>query len=93
MTSAKQRKKANPQKSQGKSSSSLGKQVKEVMGKYFHDMDGHQPTDIYELILAQIEEPLFESVLEYTGGNVSKAAEMLGLNRGTFRNRLSKYNL
>lgn len=93
MTSAKHKKKTRPQKSQGNNSSSLGIHVREVMEKYFRDMDGHQPTDLYELILAQIEKPLFETVLDYTGGNVSRAAEMLGLNRGTFRNRLSKYDM
>ncbi len=93
MISAKHRKKARPQKSQGNCSSSLGIHVKEVMEKYFRDMDGHPPTDLYELILSQIEKPLFETVLDYTGGNVSRAAAMLGLNRGTFQNRLSKYDM
>ncbi|MEX2353420.1 MAG: helix-turn-helix domain-containing protein [Gammaproteobacteria bacterium] len=63
------------------------------MDKYFMDMDGHEPKDLYDLILSQVEEPLFETVLDYTGGNVSKAAEVLGLNRGTLRNRLMKYDL
>lgn len=93
MTTAKHRKKTRPQKGNGNCTSSLGIHVKEVMEKYFRDMDGHQPSDIYELILTQIEQPLFETVLDYTGGNVSKAAEILGLNRGTFRNRLSKYDM
>lgn len=93
MTSAKHKKKTRPQKSQDNNSSSLDILVREVMEKYFRDMDGHQPTDLYELILSQIEKPLFETVLDYTGGNVSRAAEMLGLNRGTFRNRLSKYDM
>lgn len=93
MTPAKRKKKTRAQKSQANNSSSLGIHVKEVMEKYFRDMDGHQPNDIYELILTQIEQPLFETVLDYTGGNVSRAAEILGLNRGTFRNRLSKYDM
>ncbi len=93
MTSATQKKKKLPRKGQAHNSSSLGIHVKEVMEKYFSDMDGHQPTELYELILSQIEIPLFEIVLDYTGGNVSRAAEILGLNRGTFRNRLKKYDM
>jgi Fis family transcriptional regulator len=43
--------------------------------------------------MTQIEVPLFESFLDYTEGNVSRAADMLGLNRGTLRNRLRKYKI
>lgn len=93
MTSAKRKKKTRPQNGQGDNCGSLGLHVREVMEKYFRDMDGHQPNDLYELILSQVEIPLFESVLNYTDGNVSRAAEMLGLNRGTFRNRLTKYDM
>ena len=63
------------------------------MDKYFKDLDGHEPIELYDLILTQIEVPLFESVLDYTEGNVSHAADVLGLNRGTLRNRLRKYDL
>jgi Fis family transcriptional regulator len=93
MNSATRKKKSRPQKTQANASGSMGNHVKEVMEKYFRDMDGHEPADVYELILTQIEIPLFESVLDYAGGNVSRAAEILGLNRGTFRNRLKKYNI
>lgn len=71
----------------------LSEHVRLAMDKYFTDLDGHEPCDLYELILSQVEEPLFEIVLDYTGGNVSKAADVLGLNRGTLRNRLLKYDL
>jgi Fis family transcriptional regulator len=93
MKSASRKKKKAAGHSNGNHSGSLGVHVREVMQKYFSDMDGHQPTEVYELILSQIEIPLFESVLDYTGGNVSRAAEILGLNRGTFRNRLRKYDM
>lgn len=63
------------------------------MDRYFQDLDGQDPADLYQLIITQIEVPLFESVLNYTEGNVSRAADMLGLNRGTLRNRLSKYKI
>jgi len=32
-------------------------------------------------------------VLDYTNGNQSEAAEILGINRGTLRTKLRTYNL
>jgi Fis family transcriptional regulator len=63
------------------------------MELYFRDMDGHDPADLYELFLSQVERPLFEVVMENTGGNLSRAAQMLGLNRATLRSRLEKYGI
>ena len=93
MTATRKRKKNAPRKSPRSNNGSLCTHVRDVMEKYFSDLDGHQPTEVYELILSQIEVPLFETVLDYTGGNVSRAAEILGLNRATFRSRLKKYDM
>jgi Fis family transcriptional regulator, factor for inversion stimulation protein len=71
----------------------LSENVRVAMEKYFKDLDGHEPVDLYKLILSQIEAPLFESVLDYTDGNVTRAADILGLNRGTLRNRLRIYDI
>jgi len=71
----------------------LSDSVREAMEKYFNDLDGHEPNELYDLFLAQVEKPLFEKVMAHTGGNVSRAAQVLGLNRGTLRNRLKKYNI
>jgi len=43
--------------------------------------------------LAEIERDYMKRVLEYTGGNKSEAARILGLKRGTFRARLQKHGL
>ncbi len=71
----------------------ISENVKDVINKYFEDMDGHKPNGLYELVLTQVEKPLFETVMENTKGNISLAAELLGINRGTLRNRLRKYGL
>lgn len=71
----------------------LSDHVRQAMEKYFRDLDGHEPAEIYQLILSEVEVPLFETVLDYTEGNVSRAADVLGLNRGTLRNRLQKYDI
>ena len=67
--------------------------VKHSIRRYLYELDGTQPHDMYEMVLKQIEQPLLEAVLEHTKGNQSKAAEYLGLNRGTLRKKLRSYNL
>jgi len=48
---------------------------------------------LYDLVLAEVEAPLLEVTLTYVQGNQSKAAELLGLNRGTLRKKLKQYDL
>lgn len=67
--------------------------IKTMMENYFNDMAGHQIGDIYEMVLSEVEHPLLESVMTYTRGNQSKAAELLGINRGTLRKKLKKHGL
>ena len=71
----------------------LSEKVKDSVEKYFRDLEGHDTTDLYDLFLSQVEKPLFETVLKSTKGNLSKAAQVLGMNRGTLRTRLKKYGL
>lgn len=71
----------------------LSDSVREAMEQYFTDLDGHEPNELYDLFLTQVEKPLFEKVMAHTGGNVSRAAQVLGMNRGTLRKRLKKYDL
>jgi Fis family transcriptional regulator len=65
----------------------------EALRIYFRDLNGHKPNDLYDLVLGEVEPPLFEAVLDYTRGNQSRAAEILGLNRATLRKKLKQYEL
>jgi Fis family transcriptional regulator len=67
--------------------------VKSMLEDYFNDLDGHPPADLYQMVLQEIEQPLLETVLHYTRGNQSKAAVLLGLNRGTLRKKLKQYDI
>lgn len=67
--------------------------VRSVLTSYIKDLDGHTIDDLYQLVLAEVETPLLETVLEHTNGNQSKAAQMLGINRGTLRKKLKQYNI
>lgn len=65
----------------------------EAVDGYFKKLNGHKPGDLYQLVLGEVEKPLFRAVLDYTSGNQSEAAEILGINRGTLRKKLRIYNL
>src|SRR5262249_28635846 len=43
---------------------------------------------LYEEVIARVERPLIELVLEQTEGNQINAARMLGLNRNTLRKKI-----
>ncbi len=73
--------------------SQLSHAVKHSIRRYLYELDGTLPNDMYDLVLKQIERPLFEAILEHTKGNQSRAAELLGLNRGTLRKKLRSYDL
>ena len=72
---------------------SLGAVVDESVRDYLQTMSGEAIDDLYELVLSEVEAPMLERVLDYTGNNQSRAAAMLGLNRGTLRKKLRKYGL
>ena len=73
--------------------SQLTHAVKHSIRRYLYELDGTQPSEMYTMVLRQVEVPLLEAVLEHTRGNQSRAAEYLGLNRGTLRKKLRMYNL
>jgi Fis family transcriptional regulator len=64
-----------------------------ALGNYFKHLDGQPVTDVYNMVLSEVEAPLLEQVLRYTRNNQTKAAVLLGLNRGTLRKKLKQYGL
>ena len=64
-----------------------------ALDAYFEKLNGHKPTRLYELVMREVEEPLFRAVLTYSEGNQSHAAAILGINRGTLRKKLKDYGL
>jgi len=47
--------------------------------------------NLYQLIVEEVEAPLFRTVMEMTRYNQSKAARVLGVSRGTLRTKLKRY--
>jgi Fis family transcriptional regulator len=77
----------------GTKSKPLSSLTDECLNSYFANLNGHKPGDLYQLVMGEVEKPLFRAVLSYTKGNQSEAAEILGINRGTLRKKLKTYKL
>lgn len=71
----------------------LREAVDAAMRRYFDHLDGGTVTDLYAMVMAEVEAPLLATVLDYAHGNQTRAAEILGLNRGTLRKKLKQHDL
>ncbi len=71
----------------------LREAVESAMRRYFEHLDGSQTSDLYAMVMAEVEAPLLACVMEHTAGNQTRAADVLGLNRGTLRKKLKQYGL
>lgn len=67
--------------------------LRRALDEYFSRLDGHAPTDLYEIVMQEIEPPLLEITLKHTGGNQTQAAKYLGVNRSTLRKKLRQYDI
>ena len=67
--------------------------VRESLESYFRDLRGVEPTAMHEMMIRVVERPLFEVVMKEAGGNQSRAAEWLGINRNTLRRKLLEHKL
>jgi Fis family transcriptional regulator len=56
-------------------------------------LNGHKPAQLYDLVMREVEEPLFKIVMGHVHGNQSRAATILGINRGTLRKKLKEFGL
>jgi len=67
--------------------------VHQALEDYFSQLDGHHTRGLYEMVLSEMERPLLKCVMHHCAGNQTRAAEVLGLNRGTLRKKLKHYGL
>ena len=71
----------------------LRSHTEQALNDYFSSLNGHRPARVYDMVLREVEEPLFRAVLDYASGNQSRAAVILGINRGTLRKKLRELGL
>ena len=74
-------------------SKTLSEQVKKAMNKYFKALGDVKPTNVYEMVMSEVEPELLMSIMRFTKNNQSKAAAILGLNRATLRKKLHQYQI
>lgn len=74
-------------------SSDISECVKRSLDRYFRDLDGETPSEIYDMVLNQVERPMLEVVMRHVNGNQTLAAQLLGINRNTLRRKLNDYDL
>ncbi|WP_298635601.1 DNA-binding transcriptional regulator Fis [uncultured Umboniibacter sp.] len=67
--------------------------VARSMRNYFKALEGQEPSEIYDMVMNEVEEPLLEAVMKFTKNNQSRAASIMGLNRGTLRKKLKRYDM
>ncbi len=58
-----------PNKNENDGSKSLHKHTEDALEVYFESLNGDRPGDLYELVMGEVERPLFKAVLDYTQGN------------------------
>jgi Fis family transcriptional regulator len=71
----------------------LSTHVKNSLERYFYDLNGEKTTDVYEMVISEVERPLLEIVMRHVKSNQCRAAELLGINRNTLRKKLKHYKL
>jgi Fis family transcriptional regulator len=71
----------------------LRSQAEEALQSYFETLNGHKPAHLYELVMREVEEPLFKVVMSHVQGNQSRAATILGITRGTLRKKLKEFGI
>ncbi len=67
--------------------------VRNSINKYLNDLDGEKPVCIHDMVILSVEKPLIEVVLQHTQGNQTLAAELLGINRNTLRQKIKRYQI
>mgnify|MGYP000897043428 CR=1 FL=1 len=76
-----------------RSESTLRDAATRVVRRYLQDLNGTQCTDLYNLMLRQVERPVLEEALRHCGGNMTRTAELLGMNRATLRKKLDELGI
>jgi Fis family transcriptional regulator len=84
---------SRPDNSRGAPRPPLREHVAQSVRRYLRDLDGCDADDVYEIVLREMEIPLFVEVLNHCEGNQSRAAAMLGIHRATLRKKLKEYGI
>ena len=82
-----------PEHGNGDQGSVIAISVEQAVTQYLRLMSDENVSDLYSLVLWQVEPALLRSVMTHVEQNQSKAAHLLGISRGTLRSKLRKHGL
>jgi len=67
--------------------------VRNALRYYLQHLDGYEVNDLHQMVIGEVERPLIETVLDYTQGNQTQAARLLGVSRSTLRKKMAHYGV
>lgn len=67
--------------------------VRKAVDGYLNDLDGEKPCPIYSMVMQSVEKPLIELAMKHANGNQTLAADLLGINRNTLRNKIKQFKI
>ncbi len=76
-----------------RSGSSLSTHAYEITHRFLSDIGDTECTGIYQRVIDETEIGMLQAIMEFTQGNQSKAAQLLGITRATLRQRLTRHKL
>lgn len=72
---------------------SMEKLIEMKLKKVLEKLNLDNIKGFYNIVIEEVEKPLFRLILEKVRWNQIKAASVLGINRNTLRKKLNKYNI
>ena len=67
--------------------------VRDALQNALDGLGDQEASNVYRLVLDEVERPMMEVMMRYTHNNQSKAAQCMGINRATLRTKLKRHNL
>lgn len=67
--------------------------IRKAISSYLIDLDGEKPGQLYSMVINSVEKPLIEVAIQHTKGNQTQAADLLGINRNTLRQKMKQYQI
>ncbi len=93
MTSLQATMTSEPNSPQRVSSSKVEDTIRQALDQYFQVLGDQPPHALYEMVISAAERPLLAYVMDRYQGNLSHAAQALGITRFTLRSKLRAHGL